>query len=115
MEPQKYQYLTNNVANVVNSNKMEPSSRSESDNYDIETYQVDDSIDDSRDYMIDSKPNYLDNSDHITSTNHIASNHDTSVMHSAYSDEWQPTEEKFSSNLRRIRESESSNIENSSV
>lgn len=113
MEPQKYQYLTNNVANVVNSNKMEPSSRSESDNYDIETYQVDDSIGDSRDYVTDSKPNYLNNSGHITSTNHIASNHDTSVMHSAYSDEWQPTEEKFSSNLSRIRESESSNIEHS--
>lgn len=102
MEPQKYQYLTNNVANVVNSDKMESSSRSESDNY-IETYQVDDdSIGDSRDYVTDSKPNYLDNSGHVTSANQVASNHDTSVMHSVYNDEWHPTEEKFSTNLSRI-------------
>ena len=102
-------YLTNNVTNMENDKEMEPLLRSESDNYTIETNPY--RSDDSRDYVTDSRPvvNYMDN-EHVTSTNYIANNYDKSVINPLYDNEWQPTEEKYSSlNLRK----RSTNVKNS--
>lgn len=91
--------------------EMEPLLRSESDNYTIEISPH--RSDDSRDYVTDSKPvvNYVDN-EHVASTNYVANNYDTSVIHPVYDNEWQSTEEKHSLlNLRK----KNTNVKNSFV